>query len=176
MLATVIYSLTEDNTVLVRMSATADEATPVNMANHAYYNLAGHGGGPGALNDHVVTIRAPWVTPVNKELIPTGELSPVLGTIYDLTSGRRLGEVLDEVPGPTPENNGFDHNFVISRYGLFFRLIRICNFRDFEDKMRLVSIVEYKAKQRTMKVFSNQPGIQFYTGNFLPRSGMRGKV
>ena len=116
-LATVIYSLTEDNTVLVRMTASSDEVTPVNMANHAYYNLAGHGGGPGALHDHEVTIRAPWVTPVTEELIPTGEVSPVLGTLYDLTSGRRLGDVLDDVPGPTPDNNGFDHNFVISRCG-----------------------------------------------------------
>ena len=116
-LATVIYSLTVDNTLLVRMSASSDEVTPVNMANHAYYNLAGHRGGLWALHDHKVTIRAPWVTPVTEELIPTGEISPVLGTLYDLTSGRRLGDVLDDVPGPTPDNNGFDHNFVISRCG-----------------------------------------------------------
>ena len=118
-LATVIYSLSEDNTVLVRMSARSDEVTPVNLANHAYYNLAGHGGGSEGLSEHRVTLRAPWVTPVTKELIPTGEVSPVLGTIYDLTSGVRLGDVLDNVPGPTPENNGFDHNFVISRWSAF---------------------------------------------------------
>ena len=112
-----LYSLTEDNTVLVRMTARTDEATPINMANHAYYNLAGHtSGSHRGLYDHVVTIRAPWYTPVNAELIPTGDINPVLGTMFDLTKGVRLGNVINSIPGATPENNGYDHNFAIARY------------------------------------------------------------
>jgi len=161
-LATVLYSLTEDNTVLVRMTARTDEATPINIVNHAYYNLAGHtGGSHRGLYDHVVTIRAPWYTPVNAELIPTGDITPVLGTMFDLTKGVRLGNVINSIPGPTPENNGYDHNFAVAR--------------KFEDRMRLISVVEYPKKMRKMKIYSNQPGVQFYTGNFLPRNGMSGK-
>ena len=66
------------------------------------------------------------------------------------------------IAGPTKENNGFDHNFVVSK--------------QFEDKMRLISVVEYPKKMRSMKIFSNQPGVQFYTGNFLPKTGFIGKV
>ena len=99
------------------MTARTDEATPINMANHAYYNLAGHtGGSHGGLYDHVVTIRAPWYTPVNAELIPTGDITPVLGTMFDLTNRVRLGNVINSIPGPTPENNGYDHNFATARY------------------------------------------------------------
>ena len=174
-----LYSLTEDNTVLVRMTARTDEATPINMANHAYYNLAGHtSGSHRGLYDHVVTIHAPWYTPVNAELIPTGDINPVLGTMFDLTKGVRLGNVINSIPGPTPENNGYDHNFAIARYRYAFVIIcvSILVCRKFEDRMRLISIVEYPKKMRKMKIYSNQPGVQFYTGNFLPRNGMSGKV
>ena len=98
------------------MRAVSDGSTPVNIVNHAYYNLAGHDAGADhGLYDHLVSIRAPWYTPVDKELIPTGDISPVLGTEFDLTQEVRLGNVINSVQGPTPDNNGFDHNFVVSR-------------------------------------------------------------
>ena len=92
--------MSEDNQILISMTARTDEATPVNMVNHAYYNLAGHETGSQALYDHVVRIRAPWYTPVTlPELIPTGDIEPVINTLFDLTEGVRLGNVLSSVPG-----------------------------------------------------------------------------
>ena len=162
LLVSVKYRLTEDSILLISMQAVTTKPTPVNLANHAYYNLGGHGAGPDALYDHKVTINADWVTPVNDQLVPTGEIMEVDGTPFDLRAGVRLGDVILTVPGTEDTDNpGFDHNLVVTRTK--------------QKKMKLVSIVEYQPKGRRMKVFSNQPGVQFYTGNFLPRNGMAGK-
>ena len=162
LLVSVKYRLTEDNIILVSMQAMSTRPTPVNLVNHAYYNLGGHGAGSVALYDHQVTIHADWVTPVNNHLIPTGEILKVDVTPFDLRNGGRLGDVILTVPGTEDTDNpGFDHNLVVTRTK--------------QNKMKLVSVVEYPPKGRQMKVFSNQPGVQFYTGNFLPRNGMAGK-
>jgi len=160
-LSSVTYRLTEDNILLVTMQATTEQATPINIVNHNYYNLGGHNAGAEALYDHFVTIRGGWYTPVDADLIPTGEILPVTGTVFDLTGGVTLGQVINTVPG-SKDNTGFDHNFVISR--------------EKENKMRLMTVVDYPTKNRRMKIFSNQPGLQFYTGNFLPRDGMLAKA
>ena len=113
-LSSVTYRLTEDNILLVTMQATTEQATPINIVNHNYYNLGGHKAGAEALYDHFVTIRGGWYTPVDADLIPTGEILPVTGTVFDLTGGVTLGQVINTVPG-SKDNTGFDHNFVISR-------------------------------------------------------------
>ena len=162
LIVSVKYRLTEENILLIIMQAITTRSTPVNLANHAYFNLAGHGAGSDGLYDHQVTINADWFTPVNDQLIPTGEIKEVDGTPFDLRSGERLGDVIFTVPGTEDTDNpGFDHNLVVTRTK--------------QKKMKLVSVVEYPPKNRKMKVFSNQPGVQFYTGNFLPRDGMAGK-
>ena len=116
-LSSVRYRLTEDNILLITMKATTDQATPINLVNHNYYNLGGHSAGSEALYDHLVTIRGDWFTPVDADLIPTGEILPVAGTVFDLTRGVALGDVINTVPG-SRDNTGFDHNFVITRLGV----------------------------------------------------------
>jgi len=157
------YRLTEENILLITMHALTTRSTPVNIVNHAYFNLAGHGAGSNGLYDHLVTINADWVTPVSDKLVPTGEVMEVNGTTFDLRNGVRLGDVIFSVPGTEDTDNpGFDHNLVITRTK--------------QNNMNLISVVEYPPKNRKMKVFSNQPGVQFYTGNFLPRKGIAGKA
>ena len=162
LLVSVRYRLTKDSILLINMQAMTTRPTPVNLANHAYYNLGGHNAGAAALYGHTVRINADWMTPVNADLIPTGEVKKVDGTVFDLREEVLLGDVILGVPGTEDTGNpGFDHNLVITK--------------TWPGKMRLVSVVEYKPRSRKMKIFSNQPGVQFYTGNFLPRNGMAGK-
>merc|ERR1719275_571563 len=119
------------------------------MAHHSYFNLAGHNAGSAAL-----------YTPVDAELIPSGEVLPVRGTVFDFRQPTLLGKVIMDVPGTANTTNpGFDHNLVISTSN--------------SPLVRPVAEVEYNG--RSMLVSSNQPGIQFYTGNFLPREGLAGK-
>ena len=97
---------------LSRFTAMVSAPTPVNLANHAYFNLAGHGAGAAGLGEHVVRLAANSFTPVTDKLIPTGALASVAGTVFDLRTPTRLAEALPRCPGG--ENNGFDHNFVLA--------------------------------------------------------------
>ncbi|SNC67602.1 aldose 1-epimerase [Hymenobacter gelipurpurascens] len=138
---TVVYTLTPDDALKIDYSATTDKATPVNLTNHAYFNLSG---GNDVLG-HQVTLPADRYTVVDAGLIPTGELRPVKGTPFDFTSPHAIGERIGQVPG------GYDHNWVLNE----------------AKGMHAAATVYEPTTGRTMEVRTTEPGIQFYTGNFL---------
>lgn len=143
--ATVTYTLTNDNEIKIDYNATTDKATPVNLTNHSYFNLAA-GQANDAL-DHVVTLNADKYTVVNESLIPTGELRDVKGTEMDFTSPHAIGERVNKVEG-----GGYDHNYVLS---------------DADGTLKKAATVYEPTSGRVMEVFTTEPGIQFYSGNFL---------
>lgn len=143
------YALAGDRLTVV-MEATTDRPTPVNLVQHAYFNLAGHGSGD--IRGHEVQLHAPFVTPVDGALLPTGEIRAVAGTPFDFTRPRRLGEVID-TPGLTPKG-GFDNNWVLGG-AADARGLRPC--ADIRDP----------GSGRRLELWTNQPGVQFYTAAHL---------
>ncbi len=140
----VTYSLTDENELLISYEAVSDQPTPVNLTNHSYFNLSGDQ--TTGILDHYLTINADQYTPVNDELIPTGELEPVENTAFDFRDSTKIGDQIDEVPG------GFDHNFVLNQD---------------EDGVQQVAILYDEKSGRKMEVYTDKPGLQFYSGNFL---------
>merc|ERR1719153_1275333 len=106
------YSLDSEGGVRIDFSAMVTKPTPVDLANHVYFNLGGHQSGKEGLDEHVMRMAADSITPVTEKLIPTGSIGSVAGSVFDLRTPTRLGDVLSLCPGG--ENNGFDHNFVLS--------------------------------------------------------------
>jgi aldose 1-epimerase len=149
---TATYTLDETNTLGVDYRATTDRPTVVNLSNHAYWNLAGEGAPEGAMG-HLLTIPADHFTPVNATLIPTGEFRPVAGTIFDFRRPKPIGERVRTNEEQILFGKGYDHNWVVAR--------------DLSREPRLLARVEEPNSGRIMHVYSNQPGIQFYSGNFL---------
>ncbi|QAY75444.1 aldose epimerase family protein [Sphingosinicella sp. BN140058] len=152
LIVTATYTLDEQNVLGVDYRATTDRPTVVNLSNHAYWNLAGEGSPQGAM-DHILTIPAEHFTPVNATLIPTGEFRPVAGTIFDFRRPTRIGKRVRTSEEQILFGKGYDHNWVVAR--------------DLSREPRLLARVEEPKSGRVMHVFSNQPGIQFYSGNFL---------
>lgn len=141
---TVVYTLTPDNAVKIDYTATTDKATPVNLTNHAYYNLSA--GVDSTILNEELQLNADKYTPVDSLLIPTGEIAPVKGTPFDFTTMKPIGKDIDQVKG------GYDHNFVLNKTG---------------NELSKAATVYDPTSGRTMDVYTTQPGIQFYTGNFL---------
>jgi aldose 1-epimerase len=148
---TVLYTWTDTNALLIEYSATTDKKTVVNLTNHAYFNLAGQGFGD--ILGHLLTIEADKFTPVDSGLIPTGELRDVAGTPFDFRKPTAIGARIDQDDEQIKLGGGYDHNFVL---------------RPLLDRAELLAarVVE-PTSGRVMEVTTTEPGIQFYTGNFL---------
>jgi len=148
--------------VRVEMRAMVTAPTPINMVTHGYFNLAGHHMGLAGLHGHIITMpNARDYTPINENQIPTGEIASVDGTVFDLTSPTRLGDVLDKCPGG--QYNGFDHNLVLMK-------VKPDNSYKPIDNSALahVSSVVHKQSGRSLQCYSDQPGVHLYTANFFP--------
>lgn len=152
--ATVTYTLTGDDELRVSMEARTDRSTPVNLTNHSYWNLNGHQSGP--VLDHEIALFADAYTPVDPHLIPTGEIRAVAGTPFDFTQPRTIAAEMDAIAPPGPREPGdpvgYDHNFVL---------------RDAGGRMRPAARAASSHSGLSMEVRTNQPGVQFYTGNYL---------
>ena len=147
--ARTVYTLTADNTLKVEMEATTDAITLVNMAHHSYWNLGGHDSG--TILDHELTLDADEYTP-GSPMVPYGEVKPVSGTPFDFTRAKPIGRDLKQAGG-TPV--GYDHNFVVNGD---------------PTRLRQVARLRHPKTGRVMTVSADQPGVQFYTGNFLDGS------
>jgi aldose 1-epimerase len=157
----VTYVLTDSNELVIDYEATTDKASPINVSQHSYFNLKGQGDGD--ILDHEIMINAERFTPVDKNLIPTGELRPVKGTPFDFTKSTKMGARIDDNDEQLTLAHGYDHNFIIDRKGV---------------GMTLAARVYEPSTGRVLEVSTTQPGVQFYTGNFLDGSvtGKEGRV
>jgi len=143
----VIYSLGPDNSLKIDYTAITDKATPVNLTSHCYFNLAA--GSDSTILNHELMLQADQHTPVNEFLIPTGKIASVKGTPMDFTSSNKIGKDIAKVKG------GYDHNWVLNRHS-----------KDLEKAASLY----HAGSGRLMEMYTTEPGIQFYSGNFLDGS------
>lgn len=144
----VAYSLTNYNELIVEYQAMSDQPTHVNLTQHSYFNLAGGGDVLG----HELTINADRYTPVDRSSIPTGAIAPVAGTPFDFRTPTPIGARITAKHPQLEHGRGYDHNFVLNRKG---------------DTLQLAARVVEPASGRVLEVATTEPGVQFYTGNFL---------
>ena len=148
------YSLNEDNVLRIRYKATTDHSTVLNLTNHSYFNLAG--AGEGDILNQVATVYASKYTPIDSTLIPTGELAPVAGTPLDFTKpvafGKHIRDDHEQLKFAEPKQGGFDFNWVLDSAG---------------DLSKLAADVFDPGSGRRLQLYTTEPGVQLYTGNFL---------
>ncbi len=155
------YELTNANELKIEYWATTDAPTIINLTHHSFFNL--RGAGNGTINDHLLQINASYYTPVDDELIPTGRLATVENTPFDFQKLTAIGDKVNADHKQLKYGLGYDHNFVLNQ--------------NLEGLNYAAKVVE-PASGRTMKVYTNEPGLQFYGGNFLDGSiqGKKGRI
>ena len=146
----ITYTLTEQNQIRLDYRAESDKTTVVNLANHTYFNLAGHDSG--IMEDQLLWINADHYTPVAPGNIPTGEIAPVAGTPMDFTKQKKIGAQIKDDFEQLKLVGGYDHNYVLN---------------DYNGELKYIAEAKDGKSGRTMKVFTNLPGVQFYAGNFI---------
>jgi len=145
---TVVYTLSNDDELGIEYNAETDKPTVVNLTNHSYFNLTGNV--DNTILNHTLKIDADAYTPVDTGLIPTGVLQPVKGTPFDFTTATVIGARIAKVPGGSP--GGYDHNYVLNNK---------------DGSLKLAAVLSDSVSGRQLEVYTTQPGLQFYTGNFL---------
>jgi aldose 1-epimerase len=150
----VSYGLTPHDELVIDYEATTDKATPINISQHSYWNL--HGGGRGTILDHLLTIDAAAYTPVDSTLIPTGAITPVAGTPFDFRTPTAIGARIGQTDTQLRFGKGYDHNWVLDRKGAtgLVHAVRVAD----------------TISGRTLDIATTEPGLQFYSGNFLDGS------
>ncbi len=157
-LMTITYELTEENELKLIYTGSSDQDTVFNMTNHTYFNLDGHDAG--SIHDHILTLKATYYAEIVPGAIPTGKLVPVAGTPMDFTSPRRVGDDIDADWDQLVMTGGYDHNWCLD---------------DYTGEIRYFAELKNASGSRTMKVYTDLPGVQFYAGNAIsPVTGKGG--
>jgi aldose 1-epimerase len=156
------YVLTPENEFKITYEATTDKTTVVNLSHHSFFNLKGEGNG--TILDHILTIKASHITPVNSDLIPTGEITSVEGTPFDFRTPTVIGERINEENAQLENGKGYDQNWVIDRRT--------------ENEVELVASLYEPKSGRFLEILTDQPALQFYSGNFFDgtTNGKSGKL